>query len=332
MKTKLSLLLLVLMNLVFAQTITFISENTNKPIPNVTVFGKDGKILAYSDIDGNIEKSLLTKDQENFQLIYENVSLATLPYSTFQSSIIKLNDRIKNIEPVTIKKGKGSKYILIKGNFTSYVTLNNKLNSYADGIVTYIFDTKNNKLKSTNVQQYRVYTLKNPENEQKKTDSWDYKSFLKIPDLDKAGNLEKYQTKNTVVKELKSNDSDQIQITGEAFQEKEFAFLGYRLYDLDALLNISFEKDSKKQLRDMLAFKTIGKLKLRHKSEPEYNQIIYYQNFYPTEIDFVDDKNIDEVKFNTNKSNFTTNYWEDVSFPNLHIIFSSYFRDDLQLK
>lgn len=332
MKTKLSILFFVLVNFAFAQTITFMSENTNKPLPKVSVFGKDGNILAYSDIDGKIDQSLLTKDQEDFQLVYDNVSLATLPYSAFQNSIIKLNDRIKNIEPVTIKKGKGSKYIIIKGNFTTYVTLNKKLNSYADGIVTYIFDTKNNKLKSTNVQQYRVYTLKNPVNEQKKTDSWDYKSFLKIPDLNKAGNLERYQNKNTIVKELKGNDSDQIEISGEFLQEKEFAFLGYRLYDITANINLSFEKDSKKQLRDMLGFNTVGKVKLRHKSEPDYNQIVYYQNFYPTEIDFSDDKNIDDVKFNTNKSNYTANYWEDVSFPNLHIIFSSYFRDDLQLK
>lgn len=332
MKTKISLLLLVLMNFAFAQTITLISENTNKPLPKVSVFGKDGNILAYSDIDGKIDQSSLTKDQENFQLIYDNVSLATLPYSAFQNSIIKLNDRIKNIEPVTIKKGKGSKYIIIKGNFTTYVTLNKKLNSYADGIVTYIFDTKSNKLKSTNVQQYRVYTLKNPVNEQKKTDSWDYKSFLKIPDLNKAGNLERYQNKNTVIKELKGTDTDQIEISGEFLQEKEFAFLGYRLYDITSNINLSFEKDSKKQLRDMEGFNTVGKVKLRHKSEEDYNQIIYYQNFYPTEIDFGDDKNIDDVKFNTNKSNYTNNYWENVSFPNLHIIFSSYFRDDLQLK
>ena len=331
-RSILLLVFLLLTNFIFAQTITFVSANTNKPLPKVSVFGKDGDLLGISNIDGMIDRSLITKDQENFQLIYDNISLKTLSYEDFSDPIIKLNDRTKDIEAVTIKKGKGAKYMIIKGNFTSYVTLNKKLNSYADGIVTYVFDLKSHKLKSANVQQYRIYNLKDPKNEKKLTATWDYKSFLQIPDLKKIGNLEKYENKNTVIKELKGSDRDQVEISGEFLKEKEFALFGYRLYDITNVLNISFEKDSKKQLRDLQEYNQVSAIKIRHKSEPAYNQIMYHQNFYPTEIDLADEKNIGDVKFDKDKSNFTEKYWENTSFPDLQLIFSSFFKEDLVLK
>lgn len=64
-----------------AQTITFVSERTNKPLPKVSVFGKDGSILAYSDIDGKIDKQTLKPEQEKFQLVYNNFPVATLAYA-----------------------------------------------------------------------------------------------------------------------------------------------------------------------------------------------------------------------------------------------------------
>ncbi|WP_228413860.1 hypothetical protein [Chryseobacterium sp. CH21] len=170
MKTKFVLysLFIFLFSCIQAQTITFVSEKTNQPLPRVSVFGKDGNILAYSDIDGKIDKQTLSPVQEKFQLVYNNFPVATLSYSDFDQPIIKLNDQVKEIETVVIKNNKPARYIFIKGNFNAYVTVNNKLNSYADGIVTYIFDNKTKKLKSTNVEQYRVFRLTDPKNEKKK--------------------------------------------------------------------------------------------------------------------------------------------------------------------
>lgn len=313
-----------------AQTITFISENSNKPLPKVSVFGKDGSILAYSDIDGKIDKKTLDPSQEKFQLVYNNFSIATLLYSDFDKDVIKINDQVKEIETVIIKNQKPSKYILIKGNFNSYVTVNNKLNSYADGVVTYIFDNKTKKLKSTNVEEYRIFRLEDPKNEKKQTASWDYGNSLNIPKLKHIGNIEEYKTKRSKIKELKGNLKDQVEITGEALQEKEFAFLGYRFYDIKGILNISFEKESKKTLKDFLEYNELIFLKLKHKSEPNYNQIITYNNFYAVEMNFSNDNDTKKVKFNTDHSNYHTKFWENPSFPNMQTIFSSFFKDDLK--
>lgn len=327
----LTFLLIFLIKLINAQSITFISEKTGQPLTKVSVFGKDGNILATSDIDGKIEKSTIAENQENFSLVYDNFGIATLSYSQLNKDIVKLNDRVKDIEPVVIKNQKPAKYIWIKGNFNAYVTLNSRLNCYADGIATYIFDNKTKKLKSINVEQYRIYRLEDAKNERKQTGSWDYNSFLDLPKLKNVGNIDEYKARNATIKELKGRTKDEIQISGTALQEKEMAFFGYRLYDIRTIINHAYEKNSKKALRDFLESNEKAFIKLKHKSEPDYNQIIVYRNFYPTELDFSDEKKIEnEVKFDKNSSQYTKNYWQDSSFPNMQAIFSSFFKDDLK--
>jgi hypothetical protein len=332
-KTQLlSLLFVLLLNFVSAQITTFLSEKTNQPLPKVSVFGNDGSIVAYSDIDGKIERKTLTPSQEKFQLVYENISLGTFSFAELDKDVVKLNDRVKDIEAVVIKNNKPAKYVLVKGNFNAYVTLNNKLNCYVDGIVTYVFDNKTKKVKSTNIEQYRIFRLEGAKNEKKEMSSWDYNSFLDLPKLKSVGNIEEYKQKNTKVKELKGTTKDEIEITGEALQEKEFAFFGYRFFDVRGIINISYEKDSKKTLRDLLESNEIAFIKLKHKTEPNYNQIIVYRNFHPTELDFSDENDVEKVKYDKNVSNYKTKYWQDASFPNMQTIFSTFFKEDLKEK
>lgn len=324
-----TILFVFLLNFIQAQTITFVSELTNKPLPKVSVFGNDGSILAFSDIDGKIDKQAISPSQEKFQLVYNNFPVATLSYSELNQDIIKINDQVKEIETVFIKNTKPAKYIVIKGNFNAYVTVNNKLNSYADGIVTYVFDNKTKKLKSTNVEQYRVFRLE-VKNEKKETSTWDYGSSLQLPKLKNVGNPEEYKTKRNTIKELKGDRRDQIEVSGAALQEKEFSLFGFRFFDIRTILNMSFEKDSGKSLKDFLEYNEVAFVKLKHKSEPNYNQIILYNNFYPAEFSFGNDDDLEKVKFDKANSNYKTKYWQESSFPNMQTIFSSFFKDDLK--
>ncbi|AKK74861.1 hypothetical protein OK18_08590 [Chryseobacterium gallinarum] len=315
-----------------AQTITFISEKTNKPLPKVSVFGKDGNILAYSDIDGKIEKQTLSPSQEKFQIVYNSFPVASLSYSDMDKDVIRINDQFKEIETIIIKNSKPAKYIHIKGNFNAYVTMNNRLNSYTDGVITYIFDNKTKKLKSANIEQYRIFHLADAKNEKKIVSSWDTSSSLRLPELKYVGNPEEYKTKRNVIKELKGDHKDQLEVTGEALQQKEFSIFGFRIFDLRTILNMSFEKNSEKSLKDFLEYNEVISLKLKHKSETDYNQIITYNNFYPAELSFSDEKDIEKVKFNKDYSNYKTQFWNSSSFPNMQSIFSSFFKDDLKEK
>lgn len=326
-------LFIALFSLFNAQNIKFISEKTGDPLPKVVVFGKDGNILATSDIDGKIEKSSINPEQEKFQLVYDNIAIAVLSFNEINKNVVKLNDRVKDIEQVVIKNSKPAKYIFVKGNFNAYLTVNGKLNCYMDGIATYVFDNKTKKLKSTNVQQYRVFRLENPSTDRKQTGLLDYNSFLDLPPLKGVGNIDEFKSKKATIKELKGNTKDEIEISGSALQEKEMALFGYRLYDIKALINHSYEKDSKKTLRDFLESNEVGYIKFKHKSEPDYNQLIAYKNFYPTELDFRDDNDVEaKVKLNKNYSNYSSDYWQESSFPNMQTIFASYFKDDLKEK
>lgn len=331
-KIKTSFLLLFVLNFFFAQTITFVSERSGQPLTKVSVFGKDGNILGFSDIDGKIEKSAVKPEQEKFKLIYDNLVLAELSYAEINKDVVKLNDKVKEIEAVVIKKSKPAKYLFIKGNFNAYVTVNNMLNCYVDGVATYVFDNKTRKVKDIHVEQYRIFRLESATNEKKETGSWDYNSWMEMPKMKNVGNYEDYQTRRFKIKELKGTFKDEIEVTGEAFKEKELSFLGYRIYDLRSVMNLSFEKESKKQLRDFTEYNEIMYIKLKHKSEADYNQVIVYKNFHPTELDYADKDNVQEVKYNKNQSNYSTKYWEDPSFPNMQTVFSSFFKDDLKEK
>lgn len=331
-KSKTSFLLLFVLNFFFAQTITFVSERSGQPLTKVSVFSKEGNILGFSDIDGKIEKSAIKPEQEKFKIIYDNLVLEELSYAEINKDIVKLNDKVKEIETVVIKKSKPAKYLFIKGNFNSYVVVNNKLNCYVDGVVTYVFDNKTKKVKSTNIEQYRIYWLESAANEFRKMGSWDYSSSLDLPKLKDVGNIYDYKSKKAKIKELKSSGKDQMEITGEALQNKEFSLLGIRLFDIKTILNVSYEKDSKKTLRDFIESNEIGFMKLKHKTEENYNQVIVYRNFYATEIDFGNSKDVPKVKYDKTKSNYSTKYWEDPSFPNMQTIFSSFFKDDLKEK
>lgn len=332
LKQILALALLFAVQLFFSQTITFISEKTAQPLPQISVFGNDGSILAYSDIDGKIEKQKLDPSKENFQLVQDQFVLGTFTYQQLNTDVVKLKDRIKNIEAVTIKKGKPAKYVLVKGNFNTYITVNGKLNTYADGIATYIFDSKSGKMKSVKIEQYRVFNNEKAENNQKVVASNDFVSSLKLPDLQYAAKIDEYLEKRKNAKEVKNGKNDAVELKVEGLQNKEFSLFGYRFYDLQTVINYGYETDSKKTLRDLTSSGEVFFMKIKHKSEPEFSQVNIYRNFYVSELNYSDDVKIDDVKFDKDQSNYSSEFWKTQDFPNMQPIFSKFFKDDLKEK
>jgi hypothetical protein len=221
---------------------------------------------------------------------------------------------------------------LVKGNFNTYITVNGKLNTYADGVATYIFDNKSGKIKSLKIEQYRVFNNERAENNQKVVASNDFVSNLKLPDLQYAARIDEYLAKRKNAKEVKNGKNDAVELKTETLQNREFSLFGYRFYDLQNIINYAYENDSKKALRDLTSSSELFFMKIKHKSEPEYNQVNIYRNFYAAEIDYSDEINIDDVKFNKNQSNYSTEFWKTEDFPNMQPIFSKFFKDDLKEK
>ena len=311
-----------------AQSITFVSERNSKPLSKVSVFGKNGNLLAQSDIDGKIDKQTLNPPQEKYEIVYNNMSVATLPYSDFEKDQIKVNDRVKDIQPVVISS-KPAKYIYLKGYFNTYVVLNSKLTCYVDGVVTYIFDNKSKKIKNTDIQQYRVFRLINPEHDKKQVSTWEYKNFLKIPDIKDAVNIESSKNYYKTFKELDGDQKYEIEMHREFLQENEFSFFGFRLFNMKIIKNIVYKQGSQKTIKDLLECNEIHSCNVKHKTESAYNSVVAYKNFYPTEFSFNNDKGSENVKLDVDHSDYQTKFWQDPSFPNMQSIFSSYFKNDL---
>ena len=206
------------------------------PLPKVMVFNIDGDLVTTSNIDGNIEKSSLNPLHAEYNLVYDNFIIGKLRSGDLDQNVIRLREKIVEVEPVVIKNNAKAKYLILKGNFNSYVFVNNKLNSYTDGIVTFIFDNKTKKLKSSKVQEYRVFDLVNPGESGKNTSDWDYKFFLEIPDMKNVVNMEEFRSdKNAIVKEVSAAGKDVVEVRKKLLQDKEFSLFGYRFFDSNRL-------------------------------------------------------------------------------------------------
>ena len=88
--------------------------------------------------------------------------------------------------------------------------------------------------------------------------------------------------------------------------------------------------DSRKLYRDLVEYSDNRKLKLKHKSETNFNQLIIQRNFYPTEIEYAESDKMPEVKFRTANSSYRTKFWQNEGFPNLQKVFQNFFKNDLK--
>lgn len=313
-----------------AQTIQFISAKSGEPLSKVTVLDEKGAVLASSDISGKIQKETLLPVQQKYILIYENYTIGYLNEKDVNSEIIRLNDRVSNIEAVTIKNNKKAKYLYVRGNFNVYLTNDKNLNVYADGIVTYVFDNQTRKLKSSRLEQYRSFLKSDQKLDRKNLGTAVFDSFLEIPDLSDAGRMNEIKTESkNDYKEVETADRTKMEYKVQNLQKKDFAFLGYRFYDFNYLDALSFSKGSK-NLRDFQEYYQTSTIKMKHKSEPEYHQLVTYSTFIPTEISFGDTDDIPKITLKPKKSFYTFQFWKANGFPNMQPVFSTFFEDSLK--
>ncbi len=226
-----------------------------------------------------------------------------------------------------------AKYLYVKGNFNTYAALNNTINGYADGIVTYIFDRKTKKLKSTCIEQYRIFRMPRAEWDQQKFSSWDYSIYMHLPQMKRIEGTDPYKkNKDMVFHKTEGSQRDEIEIKEERLQEKELALLGFHFSDVKYTTRIAYTRNSRKQPEDLLQYSESSTMKLKYKREPTYNVVNIYTNFYPTAFDFGNTKNNHNIKFDLGTSYYTSNYWENPSFPDMQNALDSFLKEDLQEK
>src|SRR5690606_33413540 len=120
--------------------------------------------------------------------------------------------------------------IYVKGFFNSYLNLNKNLNVYADGLIAYVYDSQGKKLKSTRLDQYRVFLKENKAKDSKNDSEMVVDSMLTLTDVKLAGVMGNEEESN--YKEVITGDQIKRQGARSVLQEREIKFLGYRMFDL----------------------------------------------------------------------------------------------------
>lgn len=300
-------------SIISAQKIKFVSQNTGNSLSQVHVFNKEGKLIVISDIEGQIGLDDLSKNEKQFSLVHENYRIGTLTEEDLQKKEILLNDRIVEIEEV-------------KGFFNSYLNLNKNLNVYADGLITYVYDSQSKKLKSTRLEQYRVFLKENKAQDSKNVSEMVFDSMLTLPDVKLAGVMGNEEESN--YKEVITGDQIKRQATRSVLQEKEIKFFGYRLFDFS--VSGTYNYNEKVQLNQFNSYNQKLSVKVKHKSEPDYNLLEYYTNFVVTEISHGDSGSFPKVKLRKDRSYYNHDYWKMKRFPDMLKVFKEYHKDTLK--
>ena len=325
MKTKFVSLILAFAAsfLVSAQTLKLVSATSGEPLANVSFFSAKGELFTTSDIEGIVQREALLPAQETYILIHDSYKIATVSAKDLDSGTLKLKDRITEIAPVIVSNRK-AKYMTVRGPFNVYLTVNKEFNVYADGIATYVYDSNTKKVKDLYIEQYRSFTRKNEKEDRKKVASLVYTGFLKLPELERVGKMQEQKTNpKSKYKEISKNGYTMMQFNSAGLQDKPFTIFGYSFYDFIYNRTVSFTEGSL-NLRDFTSYTEQLDFKLKHKSEPDFHQMVKYATFIPQEIGFTDKPQPTKVRLDPAKSFYNERYWEETGFPNMQPVFSSF--------
>lgn len=326
----LTILLSLLIN---AQNIKVIDTNS-KPLSNVLVFDKEGNLLSKTDIEGNFDKKSIEPLQNSYIFKQENAFEDTINSKEFVNDTIVLNNRVVQISEVIISTVSNPNYVVIRGYFNNYITLNNQLNCYVDGIVEYTFDNKTKEYINSNIVEYRTFVSKEKSNDRKEVSTFSFDTMVRIPELEKITQLEKLKNKKDVVFktyiDVKTDKTD-IQYTSLRLQDKVVKLFGYLFTEGSSVSMFSFSKTKNYDLiKNLDYFNHTYQINLKHKTEENYNVFKGYSNFYPEKIYYLKDKKKNgKVKLNRNKSNFSDDYWKNSILESTYNTFSNFFKTDL---
>ncbi len=144
-----------------AQVYVFDSYS-NSPVSNVKIFSKEGRILATSNINGeiNISEVAFSKN-DSIEIYHSNYISQRMIWTEFREmSKIYLNpDSVTNLREVILTTKK-SEYLLLKGYFMTYQIIDDVPVSFSDGIVEYYINLNKGKVADTRILESRTFKNK----------------------------------------------------------------------------------------------------------------------------------------------------------------------------
>jgi len=153
----------------YSQT-QFLNKDSNEAIPNVKVFNEEGKILSVSSSTGISHfKNNNHSENDTVNIFHSNFETKYLPYGDLlkRNRILLDPSEYENLEEVVITS-KNPRYLKVTGYYISYQLIDNRPQSFTDGIIEYFIDTKESKIKDYNIKESRIFKDRNYINELKK--------------------------------------------------------------------------------------------------------------------------------------------------------------------
>jgi hypothetical protein len=301
----------------YSQQIKIVNNKNNLPLCDVLIFDLKENFKAKTSIEGTLEKSKLADIGANFVVSYKTTFIDTLSLSDIKNDTIRLFlDKIYLDEVVVKNRGKKSNKFTIEGYFNSYLTNNNQITEFVEGIVQYFFDSKSKKYKGKNVLQYRIFKLDeklNPVN-RKNTATYIFNNF-KLPEIKQIYDMEEIRVnKKYNFKEIElENSSKRISFRKNIYENKTLNLFGYSFSNLIETTNISF--NSNKIIPEDIEFYNFSESFLfKRKSEKDFNTYSSYSNFYPISIVFSDDFETNGVKIKKNHSCYHSDFLQKIPF------------------
>lgn len=305
----------------------FLDKETKEPVSNVKIFNINGEILDISNSEGVIQpiKYNLSED-DTINIFHSNYHIQDLPYKDLlvEEIFLLVPSYIENLDQVMIT-AKKPRFLKITGYYLSYQLIDNKAQSFSDGIIEYYIDLKKTKVKDYSITYSRLFKDKKYLKELKKEkpkainmlgsniqpfrfeeeiliNEWKDKEieFEEILDEDWVGNMNTNKDDSNFTIEYYTPDNPRI-----------VSFLGLKTVISNHLIREKFYS-SKPKIQNLESITKYYKSEMEKKGD-EINYELE-QDFFVKKIQYL---NKEEYKSATDKlnhdvgTNFSSTYWED---------------------
>ena len=150
-----------------------------------------------------------------------------------------------------------------------------------------------------------------------------------VPMIKHVGKFDEYIRKQKSTDRLVNGSlKDEIEINRGDYDEPITVF-GMQYAGVKSRLNITYEKNTNRTLKDLVEYNQVKYSKTKHKTETDYSIIGTYFNFVPIEMSYENDKANEKMKFDRNTSNYKTKFWEVENYPSMKNVFDKYYKDQL---
>jgi hypothetical protein len=316
-KTLYFFALIMMMPYSYSQEIKIVNGKNNSPLSDVIIFDLKGNFKAKTSIEGTFDKKIVQAIGDRFVINYKTTYIDTISISEIKNDVIAINlDKIYLDEVVVTNRNKKSNKFILEGYFNSYLTNNNQMTGFVEGIVQYFFDSKSKKYKGKNILQYRIFILDEKSNPitKKNTSTYIFKNF-KLPEIKQIYQTEEIREdgKSNFKEIVLDNSSKRISYQKKILENKSFSLLGYTISNMVELTNISFYTD---QIipEDIESYNFSESYLFKHKSEKDFNTYSSYSSFYPINITYTDKFESNGVKINKEYSNYHSGFLKQIPF------------------